>query len=81
MKIVVLGGAGLTGKCAVRDLIESPEVSEVLVGDVDSERLGKFVSILGSSKVTSEVVDVRKRNMPIMIRGPPDMVSWSTSGA
>ncbi|MGA2462489.1 MAG: saccharopine dehydrogenase C-terminal domain-containing protein [Candidatus Bathyarchaeia archaeon] len=62
MKVVVLGGAGLTGKCAVRDLIESPEVSEVLVGDVDSERLGKFVSILGSSKVTAEVVDVRNHD-------------------
>jgi len=59
MKVVVLGGAGLTGKCAVRDLVKSPEVSEVLVADIERERARKFVSSLGSSKVQHTTVDVR----------------------
>ena len=59
MKVVVLGGAGLTGKCAVRDLANSPEVSEILVADIEKERTQKFVSSLGSSKVQHATVDVR----------------------
>ncbi len=39
MKIAVLGGAGLTGQCAVRDLIRSKSVEQILVGDYDSETL------------------------------------------
>jgi saccharopine dehydrogenase-like NADP-dependent oxidoreductase len=59
MKVVVLGGAGLTGKCAVRDLANSPGVSEVVVADIEKERAQKFVSSLGSSKVQYATVDVR----------------------
>ncbi|MGA2461895.1 MAG: saccharopine dehydrogenase C-terminal domain-containing protein [Candidatus Bathyarchaeia archaeon] len=59
MKVVVLGGAGLTGKCAVRDLANSPEVSEILVADIEKERTQKFVSSLGSKKVQHTTVDVR----------------------
>jgi lysine 6-dehydrogenase len=59
MKVVVLGGAGLTGKCAVRDLIRSPKVSEVVVADIDEARARKFASSLKSSKVTHATVDVR----------------------
>jgi lysine 6-dehydrogenase len=59
MKVVVLGGAGLTGKCAVRDLIRSPKVSEVVVADIDEARARKFALSLKSSKVTHATVDVR----------------------
>jgi saccharopine dehydrogenase-like NADP-dependent oxidoreductase len=58
MKIVVLG-AGLTGRCAIRDLINSPDVSEVVVADLETERTDKFVSSLGSGKVRAVGLDVR----------------------
>ncbi|HTT34422.1 MAG TPA: saccharopine dehydrogenase C-terminal domain-containing protein [Thermoplasmata archaeon] len=35
MDAVVLGGGGLTGRCAVRDLVESGRFSTVRVGDLD----------------------------------------------
>jgi len=34
MKISVLGGTGLTGRCAVYDLMENPKIDEILVGDI-----------------------------------------------
>jgi len=37
MKILVLGGGGAMGSVAVRDLAESLEVSEVIVGDINIE--------------------------------------------
>jgi saccharopine dehydrogenase (NAD+, L-lysine-forming) len=58
MKVVVLGG-GLTGRCAVLDLLENPKVAEVVVADLDKQRVEKFVSDLKSSRVTAEAVDVR----------------------
>jgi lysine 6-dehydrogenase len=61
VKVVVLGGAGLTGKCAVRDLIRSPKVSEVVVADIDEKRARKFALSLRNKKVRYAAVDVRKR--------------------
>jgi len=49
----------LVGRCAVRDLIESPNVSEILVADVEKERTEKIVSSLRSKKVKTATVDVR----------------------
>ena len=58
MKVVVLG-AGLVGRCAVRDLIKSSDVSEVVVADLEAEQTEKFVSGLRSSKVRGVGLDVR----------------------
>ncbi len=58
MKIVVLG-AGLVGRCAVRDLIKSEDVSEVVVADLEAERTEKFVESLRSRKVQAVGLDVR----------------------
>jgi len=58
MKVVVLGGAGLTGRCAVRDLIQSPEVSDVVVADIEKERAEKIVSRIRSNKIKVATVEV-----------------------
>lgn len=34
MRFVVLGGMGLTGRCAVMDLLENPKVDKIIVGDM-----------------------------------------------
>lgn len=58
MKVVVLGG-GLTGRCAVRNLAGSSDVSEIVVADLETERTEKFVESLGSRKVEAVGADVR----------------------
>jgi len=73
MKVVVLGG-GLTGRCAVRDLIESQQVTEVIVGDVDTHHLEGFVADLQSSKVRTETVDVRDHEATAKLLKDSDVV-------
>ncbi|MEM3932581.1 MAG: saccharopine dehydrogenase NADP-binding domain-containing protein, partial [Thermoplasmata archaeon] len=34
MKVSVLGGMGMTGRCAVFDLLENPKIDEIIVGDL-----------------------------------------------
>jgi len=57
MRVLVLG-VGKQGSFLVRDLIESDEVSEVVAGDVDIERLKQHVDKLESEKVRAEQIDV-----------------------
>jgi len=60
MKIVVLGGTGLTGRCAVRDLAESPEVSEVVMTSRSLEKAQRIADEIKSKKVSIAQVDVTK---------------------
>jgi saccharopine dehydrogenase-like NADP-dependent oxidoreductase len=52
MKIVVLGGAGLMGRIAVRDLILNPEVDQVVIADLDVGLARQVAAMLDSSKVS-----------------------------
>lgn len=58
MRIAVLGGAGLTGRAAVRNLVENKRVSEVLVVDVDREALEKLNRDVASDKIEIRCADV-----------------------
>lgn len=58
MRIAVLGGAGLTGQAAVRNLVENKKVSEVLVGDINQKALDKVSEKIKSNKLTLKQVDV-----------------------
>jgi lysine 6-dehydrogenase len=62
LKIAVLGGAGLTGQCAVRDLLRSRWVDEILVGDYNVTALESLKSKLKgkTSNVTFKKVDVAR---------------------
>jgi len=57
MRVLVLG-VGKQGSVLVRDLIESDEVSEVVAGDRDIERLKQHVDKLESEKVRAQQIDV-----------------------
>jgi len=59
MRVAVLGGAGLIGQCIVRLLTDSKDVDELLVGDIDEEKLIKLVEDVGSWKIKAIKVDVR----------------------
>jgi len=58
MRIVVLGGAGLMGQVTVRDLLSSPQVDSVVVGDYAQKRVEKFVRSLAGKKAEARFIDV-----------------------
>jgi len=57
MKILVLGGAGAMGRVTVRDLAESPKVSEVVASDASKEKLEQLAKWVQSKKLSMEQVD------------------------
>ena len=61
MKFAVAGGAGLTGQCAVRDLLRNKKVEGVIVADYDSSGLISLKKILAeeSDPLTFEKIDVK----------------------
>ena len=61
MNIVVLGGAGLMGRYAVRDLVLNPEVDQVIIADLDVELARQVAAILDSPKVKVERADASDR--------------------
>lgn len=60
MKIVVLGGAGLMGRIAVKDLAASGGVDQVVIADRDTEPAHKVADLIpvGRSKVSVVHTDV-----------------------
>jgi len=60
MKVVVLGGAGLTGRCAVRDLAESCDVSEIVIADVNLAKAREIADEIKRGNVSATYVDLRK---------------------
>jgi saccharopine dehydrogenase-like NADP-dependent oxidoreductase len=62
MDVAVLGGGGLTGRCAVRDLAESGVFDRIRVGDLDAD-LARSAAVRagGEPHVTHARVDVRDR--------------------
>ncbi|HYK93395.1 MAG TPA: saccharopine dehydrogenase C-terminal domain-containing protein [Thermoplasmata archaeon] len=71
MEVVVVGGGGLTGRCAVRDLAESRVFDRVRVADVDlplAEAAARRAG--GAPRVTPERIDVRDRSAMVeLLRG------------
>jgi lysine 6-dehydrogenase len=62
MDVVVLGGGGLTGRCAVWDLAESGMFDRIRVADLDPALAQAAVQKApGHAQVTAHTVDVRDR--------------------
>ncbi|MEM2517757.1 MAG: saccharopine dehydrogenase NADP-binding domain-containing protein [Candidatus Bathyarchaeia archaeon] len=57
MRIMVLGGCGLTGSCAVRDLAETSD-AEVIIGDRNFGKTVKLAEKIKSKRISVEQVDV-----------------------
>jgi lysine 6-dehydrogenase len=60
MRIAVLGGPGLMGRAIVRDLIESKDVKEILVADINLDKANDLVSQYKSKKLSAVQADVSK---------------------
>lgn len=58
MRMTVIGGAGHMGRAIIRDLMDQPDVSEILVADIDEKRGQSYVESLASKKVIFRQVDV-----------------------
>lgn len=70
MRIVVLGGSGVIGSEAVKDLEKSNEVSKVIVADNDEEKAKQLTAELGSRKVQFQWIDLNDRgNLLKLIKG------------
>jgi saccharopine dehydrogenase-like NADP-dependent oxidoreductase len=61
MRAVVLGGGGLTGRCAVRDLATGGVFDEVVVADLDTA-LAQAAARAAGSRARAESLDVRDRS-------------------
>lgn len=69
MKIVILGGAAHMAQPAAQYLIKQDEVKEIVLADINSDRVQSIASQLGS-KATAEVVDVKnKQDLTEKIKG------------
>jgi len=60
LKIVVLGGTGLTGRCAVRDLAENPEVSEVVLASRSLSKAQEIAEEISNKKISIAQFDATK---------------------
>jgi lysine 6-dehydrogenase len=70
MEVVVVGGGGLTGRCAVRDLARGGKFDRIRVADLDLELARDAARRAGSPKVEPERTDVRNRaEMVKLLRG------------
>ncbi len=76
MKIVVLGGAGLMGRIAVKDLAASDGIEQVIIADRDTELANKVAGLLpvGREKVSVKEVDVTDRTELVAVLSGADAV-------
>jgi len=67
LKIVVLGGTGLTGRCAVRDLAQSREVSEIVMTSRSLEKAERIADEIKSKKVSIAQIDATKHDETVRV--------------
>jgi len=78
MKVGVLGAAGTVGSVAVRDLVESPEVTEIIAFDINKSKLEKVKSQIKSRKIKTEFLNVNDENTLIRALKNVDVVANAT---
>ncbi len=59
LSVAVLGAGGTIARAIVRDLAESPEVSELVLLDVDGERAAQVAAQHGGGRARAAAVDAR----------------------
>jgi len=75
VKILVLGGAGIVGKAVTKDLSTQPDVSKIIVGDVNVKRAEEYLEKLGSPKVCFERIDVMNHDSLVSEMRKCDLVA------
>lgn len=74
MKIIALGGAGQEGSRTVRDLADSPEVTSLVIGDLNIDAANRLKQDIGSDKVSTVQVDATDKASLIAVLKGADVV-------
>ena len=74
MRILVLGGCGAQGTFATRDLVESKDVSEVIIGDIDVKKARRVAADIGSPKLSTIQIDVNDHQNLVKVMKDVDVV-------
>ena len=73
--VFVLGG-GRMGLVAVRDLIRSPQIDSVTIGDFDTSRAQDLAGSIASDKIRTKKVDAtRHEDLVNAIRGSDVLIN------
>jgi lysine 6-dehydrogenase len=76
MKVVVLGGAGLMGRIAVRDLALNPEVEQVVIADLDLKLAQQIAAILNNPKISVQSANASDRaSLVSLVRGADSLLN------
>jgi lysine 6-dehydrogenase len=76
MKVVVLGGAGLMGRIAVRDLALNPEIEQLVIADLDLELAQQVAAILDSPKISVQGANASDRaSLVSLLRGAGSLLN------
>lgn len=75
MKVLVLGGAGAMGMVTTRDLAESNVFDEVVIGDIDTERMQRVRDWIASEKVSIEKADLSNPDKLVQAMEKADVVA------
>jgi len=73
MKVVVLGGGGLTGRCSVRDLATGGVFDSVVAADLDAELAGAAAKAAGA-RASATTIDVRNKAAVVSLLHGADVV-------
>jgi len=73
MKVVVLGGGGLTGRCSVRDLATGGVFDSVVAADLDAGLAGAAAKAAGA-RATAATIDVRNKAAVVSLLRGADVV-------
>lgn len=57
MRILILGGAGAMGSETTKDIVNTSDFSEIVIGDIDVERVKRFISKLDDERLSVARVD------------------------
>jgi lysine 6-dehydrogenase len=76
MKVVVLGGAGLMGRIAVRDLALNPEIEQLVIADLDLDLAQQVAAILDSPKISVQGANASDRaSLVSLLRGADSLLN------
>lgn len=78
MRILVLGGCGWIGSIITRALAESPEVSEVVIGDLAVEKAKQLIAQIENEKLDVRRVDATDREELVNAMKGMDAVANAT---
>ena len=62
MRVLVLGGTGAIGSETTKDLVNTSDFSEIVIGDIAVEKAKEFVSRLGDKRLSVVKVDANNVN-------------------